>query len=154
MNFSKLNPSDRRILIAAFVAVIGGLASIIDRWGFGGIVGGIAALGAVLVVLQPQLAPAMKLPAPKATLLLGLGAVAGLGFLVSALQYIGFVLDVTRIFTLLFDIGLVAAIALAYFTWLAYQAAAGKMGAPASATAAAPAPAAAAPADTGTMPDA
>ena len=119
---SKLSASDRRILIAALVVVVGGVVSIIDRWGIGGILGGLAGLGAVLVVLQPQMMPTMKLPAPKATSLLVLGGIAAVGFVLSALQYFAFVLDI-RPFTILFDIALVAAIALLYFAWQAYQAA-------------------------------
>ena len=66
MDMSKLSASDRRILITAVIVVIGGVVSIIDRWGIGGILGGLAGLGAALVVLQPQLMPTMRLPAPKA----------------------------------------------------------------------------------------
>jgi hypothetical protein len=122
MDMSKLSASDRRIFIAALVVVVGGVVSIIDRWGIGGILGGLAGLGAALVVLQPQMMPAMKLPAPKATSLLVLGGIAAVGFVLSALQYIGFVFDI-RPFTILFDIALVAAIVLFYFAWQAYQAA-------------------------------
>ena len=122
MDMSKLSASDRRIFITAVVVVVGGVVSIIDRWGIGGILGGLAGLGAALVVFQPQMAPTMKLPAPKATTLLVLGAVAAIGFLLSALQYIGFVFDI-RLYTILFDIALVAAIVLFYFAWQEYQAA-------------------------------
>lgn len=122
MDMSKLSASDRRIFIAAVVVVVGGVVSIIDRWGIGGIVGGLAGLGAALVVLQPQMMPTMKLPAPKATSLLVLGGIAAVGFVLSALQYFAFVIDI-RPFTILFDIALVAAIALLYFTWQEYQAA-------------------------------
>ena len=122
MDMSKLSASDRRIFIAAVVVVLGGVVSIIDRWGIGGILGGLAGLGAALVVLQPQMMPAMKLPAPKATSLLVLGGIAAVGFVLSALQYFPYVIDL-RPFTILFDIALVAAIALAYFAWQAYQAA-------------------------------
>jgi len=135
MDFSKLSATDKRILIAALVVVVGGLISIVDRWGIGGIVGGLAGLAAAGVILQPQLAPTMKLPAPRGTVLVVLGAVAALGFIVSALQYIGYVLEVTRIYTILFDIGLVAAIVLAYFCWLEYKGAQGAAPAPPGAAA-------------------
>jgi hypothetical protein len=138
MDMSKLSASDRRIFITAVVVVLGGIVSIIDRWGIGGILGGLAGLGAALVVLQPQLMPTMKLPAPKATSLLVLGGIAAIGFLLSALQYIGFVFDI-RLYTILFDIALVAAIVLAYFAWIEYQAAS-KGGAPAAPSAPASSP--------------
>jgi hypothetical protein len=122
MDFSKLSAADKRILIAAALVVVGGIVSIVDNWGVGGIVGGLAGLGAAFVVLQPQVAPTMQIPTPKPTLLLVLGAVAALGFVVSALQWYDDLLRVTRVFNLLFDIGLVAAIALAYFAWAGYKA--------------------------------
>jgi hypothetical protein len=121
MDMSKLSAGDRRILITAVIVVIGGIVAIMDRWGIGAILGGLAGLGAALVVLQPQMMPTMKLPAPRATSLLVLGGIAAVGFVLSALQYIGFVFDL-RIMTILFDIGLVAAIALLYFAWTEYQA--------------------------------
>lgn len=133
MDISKLSAADKRMFFAAIGVLIGGVVSIIDRWGIGGIVGGLAGLGAIFVLLQPQLQPAMKLPAPKATLMLGLGLVAAGGFVLSALQYISYVFD-PRIYTVLFDLGLVAALVLAYFAWQGYKATQG--------TAAAAAPAA------------
>jgi hypothetical protein len=130
MDMSKLSAGDRRILITAVIVVVGGIVAILDRWGVGGIVGGLAGLGAVLVILQPQLMPTVQLPAPRATTLLVLGGIAAVGFVLSALQWFSYVLDV-RLMTILFDIGLVAAIALLYFTWTEYQAASGA-GAPAA----------------------
>jgi hypothetical protein len=120
--FAKLDSSDKRIVIASIGVMIGGVVSIIDSWGVGGILGGIAGLGAAYVVLQPQLSPAMKMPAPKATLLLGLGGIAALGFILSALQWFEYFTNIGRIYTLLFDLGLVSAIVLAYFAWMGYQA--------------------------------
>lgn len=135
MDMSKLSASDRRILIAAVIVVIGGVVAIMDRWGIAAIIGGLAGLGAVLVILQPQMMPTMKLPAPKATSLLVLGGIAAVGFVLSALQWINYVFEI-RIMTILFDIGLVASIALVYFAWLEYQAS----GAGAASASAPPAP--------------
>ena len=132
MDMSKLSASDRRILITAVIVVIGGVVSIIDRWGIGGILGGLAGLGAALVVLQPQLMPTMRLPAPKATSLLVLGGIAAVGFVLSALQWLNYVFDV-RLYTILFDIGLIAALALLYFAWMEYQGSTSSSAPPASA---------------------
>jgi hypothetical protein len=132
MDMSKLTTADKRILIAGVVVLVGGLVSIIDAWGIGGIVGGLAALGVVAVILQPQLSPAMKLPAPKATLLFGLGAVAAIGFIVSALQYIEYLYNFGRLYTLLFEVGVVASVVLAYLTWMNYKAHGGMAAAPAT----------------------
>lgn len=134
MDMSKLDSADKRILIASVGVIIGGIISVIDLWGIGGTIGLLAGLGAAGVVLQPQLAPSMKLPAPKATTLVVLGAIAAGGFVLSAVQYLSYALDVTRIYTILFDLGLVSAIVLLYFTWLGYKAG--------QTTSAAPAPAA------------
>jgi hypothetical protein len=133
MDMSKLSASDRRILITAVIVVLGGIVGIVDRWGLFAIIGGLAGLGAVLVVLQPQLMPTMQMPVPKATALLVLGVVAALGFVIAALGYVSYVLDVMRIMSILFDIGLIASIALAYFAWMEYQGSMGSAGAAASA---------------------
>jgi len=130
MDMSKLSSADKRILYASIGVMVGGVASIIDSWGVGGILGGIAGLGAAFVVLQPQLSPAMKLPAPKATSLLALGAIAGIGFILSALQWFEYFLNIGRVYTLLFDLGLVSALILAYLTWMGYQADKGAAGPP------------------------
>lgn len=134
MDMSKLDSADKRILIASVGVIIGGIISVIDLWGIGGTIGLLAGLGAAGVVLQPQLAPSMKLPAPKATTLVVLGAIAAGGFVLSAVQYLSYALDVTRIYTILFDLGLVSAIVLLYFTWLGYKAGQTTSAAPAPAT--------------------
>ena len=121
MDFSKLSATDKRLLICAAGVIVGGVVGIIDAWGIGATIGLLAGLAAAAVVLQPQLAPTMQLPAPKATSLLVLGAIAAIGFVLSALTYLSYVTAVTRIYSLLFDVGLVASIALLYFAWLGYQ---------------------------------
>lgn len=122
MDLSKLSAADKRILFAAIGVVIGGIVGIIDVWGFGSNIGLIAGLAAIAVLLQPQLAPAMKLPAPKATLLLACGGIAAGGFALAILTYLSFALDITRIYTILFDLGFAAALALLWFTWTDYKA--------------------------------
>ena len=121
MDFSKLSSADKRLLICAAGVILGGIVGILDAWGIGATIGLLAGIAAAAVVLQPQLAPTMQLPAPKATLLLVLGAIAAIGFVLSALTYFSYVVEITRIYTILFDLGLVAAIALLYFAWLGYQ---------------------------------
>ena len=121
MDFSKLSAADKRLLICVAGVILGGIVGIIDAWGIGATIGLLAGLAAAAVILQPQLAPTMQLPAPKATSLIVLAAIAAIGFALSALTYLSYVLSVTRIYSILFDIGLVAAIALLYFAWLGYQ---------------------------------
>jgi hypothetical protein len=122
MDISKLSAADKRILYAAIGVIIGGVVGIIDRWGFGGTLGLLGGLAAAAVVLLPQIAPAVKLPAAKSLVLLVCGAVAAGGFGLAVLQYLGYALDVTRIYTILFDLGLVAAIVLLWLTWTGYKA--------------------------------
>ena len=123
MDLSKLSASDKRILYAAFGVIIGGVVGILDVWGIGSTVGLIAGLAAAFVVLQPQLAPTVKLPAPKPTTLLVCGAIAAGGFALSFLTYLKYANDITRIYTILFDLGFAAALVLLWFTWTAYKAA-------------------------------
>jgi|SoiMethySBSTD1v2_1073268.scaffolds.fasta_scaffold403173_2 hypothetical protein len=121
MDLSKLSAADKRILYAAIGVVIGGIIGIIDVWGIGATIGLLAGLAAIFVLLQPQVAPTVKLPAPKATLLFACGAIAAAGFVLSALVWLPYVLDVTRIYSLLFDLGLVSALILGWLTWMQYK---------------------------------
>jgi hypothetical protein len=122
MDMSKLSASDKRILYASIGVIIGGVVGIIDVWGFGSNIGLLAGIAAAVVVLLPQLAPTAKLPAAKGLVLLVCGAVAAGGFALSILTWLSYALDVTRIYTILFDLGFVAALLLLWFTWTAYKA--------------------------------
>ena len=122
MDFSKLSASDKRILIAAAVVVVTGLTSVTDKWGAGVIIGLLAGLAAIAVVLLPQMSPGTKLPAPKGLSLLVLGIAATAGFALSALTYLDHVVLFNRLYSLLFDAGLVASVVLLWFGWVAYQA--------------------------------
>src|SRR6186997_40189 len=122
MDISKLSAADKRILYASIGVIIGGIVGIIDRWGFGGTIGLLGGLAAAVVVLLPQLAPSMKLPAARSVVLLGAGIAAAGGMGLAVLTYLGYALDITRIYTILFDLGFVSALVLLWLTWTAYQA--------------------------------
>ena len=125
MNFSSLNASDRRLVITAAIAALMALLSFFDPSGDWGTTVGlslIAALAAIAVVLWPQLSPNSALPVPRGLSLLVLGAVTAAGFVIAALVYLSFVFRI-NLFSILFDVGLVASLALLYFAWLEYQAA-------------------------------
>jgi len=144
MNFSSLNASDRRIVITAAIAALMALLSFFDPSGDWGTTVGlslIAALAAIAVVLWPQLSPNSALPVPRGLSLLVLGAVTAAGFVIAALVYLSFVFRI-NLFSILFDVGLVASLALLYFAWLEYQAApkAAAPAAPAAQTSAPPRP--------------
>ena len=141
MNFSSLNASDRRIVITAAIAALMALLSFFDPSGDWGTTVGlslIAALAAIAVVLWPQLSPNSALPVPRGLSLLVLGAVTAAGFVIAALVYLSFVFRI-NLFSILFDVGLVASLALLYFAWLEYQAAP-KAAAPAAPTSTPPPP--------------
>lgn len=125
MNFSSLSASDRRLVITAAIAALMALLSFFDPTGGWGMTVGIsliAALAAIAVVLWPQLSPNSALPVPRGLSLLVLGAVTAAGFVIAALVYLSYVVSI-NLFSILFDVGLVASLALLYFAWLEYQAA-------------------------------
>jgi hypothetical protein len=125
MNFSSLSMSDKRTLVLGAIVAIAGLLSFMDpsgSWGVVVVIGILGGLLAVYVAVQPQMAPTMKLPATKGMLLLVAGAAAALGFVIAGLTWISYMIDITRVFSIIFDIGFVAALLLAWFGWVAYQA--------------------------------
>ena len=121
MDLSKLSAADKRILYAAVGVIVGGIVGIIDAWGIFATLGLLGGLAAAFIVLQPQLAPSVKLPMPRATALFAAGAIAAGGFALAILTYLRYALDLGRIYTLLFDLGFIAALALAWFTWAEYK---------------------------------
>lgn len=144
MDISKLSAADKRILYAGAAVAISSLISFLDPSGSWGPIMGIsllAGLGIAYVVVQPQMQPAMKLPASKAILLLGLGVAALAGYLLSALNYlkyfIGHLIDP---FELVFIAGGLAAAYVAWTGWVAYKAQQGKAAPPAPPAAPPPPP--------------
>jgi uncharacterized membrane protein YqjE len=124
MNVSTLSANDRLAAIAAAIVIITGLISIANDWGalvFLSLAAGVIAL---FVVLQPQIAPAVNLPMTKGVLLLAMGAVSTLVLLVVALQWIDYILTppILVFDTIQYFIGVIAAIALLFAGWRAYQA--------------------------------
>lgn len=122
--FANLSANDRLAAIAAVVVIITGLISIATAWGPLVFLSLAAGVGALFVVLQPQIAPAVKLPMTKGVLLLGLGAIATVVLLVVALVWIDYILTppIFVLDTIQFFIGVVAAVVLLYAGWRAYQA--------------------------------
>lgn len=124
MNFSALSANDRLAAIAAAIVVITGLISLAQQWGalvFLSLAAGVVAL---FVVLQPQIAPAVKLPMTKGVLLLGMGVISTVVLLVVALRWIDYILT-PPIFvfdTIQYFIGVIAAIVLLFAGWRAYRA--------------------------------
>ena len=141
MDFSKLGSNDRMALGAGIVVAVTALISIANNWGLIMVVSLLAGLAAAYVVLQPQLAPAMRLPATKGMLLLGAGVVAVIATGLTAVDWMSWILGHLISFdTIQFIVGLIAAVALLYAGWMAYSA---ERGAPAPVAPAAPEPPAA-----------
>jgi hypothetical protein len=122
MDFSKLGSNDRMALAAGAIVAITGLISIANNWGLIMVVSLLAGLAAVYIVLQPQLAPAMKMPVSKGMALLGAGAVATVATGLTAVDWMGWILDHLLTFdTIQFIVGLIAAVVLLYAGWMAYS---------------------------------
>ena len=126
MNLASLSARDRQILVAGAVIAITALISFIDPagdWGGVMLVSVLAGLGAAYVALQPQVAPAMKLPATKGLSLLVLGAAATAASAIAVLSYIWYVIaNLLDVYELIFLAGLVASIYLLSLGWAAYNA--------------------------------
>jgi hypothetical protein len=124
MNVSTLSANDRLAAIAAAVVIITGLISLVNDWGAVVFLSLAAGVVALFVVLQPQIAPAVKLPMTKGVLLLAMGAIATLVLVVVAFQWMDYILT-PPIFvfdTIQYFVGLIAAIVLLFAGWRAYQA--------------------------------
>ena len=141
MNFSSLSANDRLAAGAAVVVVITGFISLAQAWGILVAVSLLAAAGVLFVVLQPQVAPAVKLPMAKGMLMLALGAVSVVVLVIVALTWIDYILT-PPIFvfdTIQYFIGLIAAAVMLFAGWREYQAGAGA-GSPAAPPPPPPAP--------------
>jgi hypothetical protein len=126
MRFRTLGAGDQRILIAGAVVAITALISFVDpagSWGGIMIVSVLAGVAAAFVAVQPQVAPAMRLPMTKGLSLLVLGAAATAASLIALVSYLGYVFKyLTDIYVLIFLVGLVASIFLLWIGWRAYKA--------------------------------
>ena len=134
MNFRTMAAADQQVLVAGAVIAITALISFLDpagSWGGIMIVSVLAGVVAAYVAVQPQVAPAMRLPMTKGLSLLVLGAAATAASLIALLSYVGYVFKyLTDIYVLLFMVGLVASIFLLWIGWRAYKAESGASTAP------------------------
>jgi hypothetical protein len=130
--FSALTGNDRTAAVAAVVALITGVISLANAWGVLMVIPILAAIGVLGIVFQANIAPGVKLPMTKGTLLLALGAAAAVIWILVTIQWIGYILT-PPIFvfdSIQFIVGLVAAIVMAFAGWRAYQAERGASAAP------------------------
>jgi hypothetical protein len=123
MNFSALAAADRNNVILGAIVVVTGVLSFLDptgSWGAVVLLGIIGGFLAGFVSLQAQVAPTMKLPAARGIVLLIAGLLAAGGFVLGGLTYLSYVFSI-RIFSIIFDVGLIASLVLLWFGWQAYQ---------------------------------
>jgi len=123
MNFSMLGAGDRNIVILGAIVVVTGVLSFLDpsgSWGAVVVLGIIGGLLAAFVSLQAQIAPSVKLPTTRGMALLIAGLLAAGGFVLAGLTYLSYVFSI-RIFSIIFDIGLIASLVLLWLGWQAYQ---------------------------------
>lgn len=122
MNVSNLAANDRTALIAGVIVAVSGLISVANNWGVFMVLSLLAGLAAAFIVLQPQIAPATKLPAPKGLSLLAAGGVATLASGLTAIDWLSWIFEHLISFdTIQFIVGLVAAVVLLYIGWLEYS---------------------------------
>ena len=129
MDFSKLSSNERMAAFASAVVLVLGIVSLVNDWGSLLIVPVLAALIVLGGILLPQLAPTVKLPAPKALVMLLGGAAAALFWVIAAISWLDWIFGHLGAFdTLQFLVGLVASLLMAWAGWKAYQAAGGSVG--------------------------
>ena len=93
MDLSKLSQNDRITLGAAAVVAVTALLSISNAWGALMFLSLAAGVGAIAVILQPMLAPTVKLPVTKAQALVGLGGVATVATGLTALNWLEWIIE-------------------------------------------------------------
>lgn len=122
MDFSKLSSADKQVVYAAAAVVLLAIVALVRAWGglvFLPLLGG---LGALAVVFMPQMSPTTRLPGSRGSLLLISGAVAGVFWLLAALAWLDYIFgNLVRFDTILFLLGLAAALWLAWLCWQAFQ---------------------------------
>ena len=122
MDLSRLSSSERMAVYASAVVVITGFLSVAWSWGTLMLLAAVAGLVVLGGILLPQLSPNTNLPAPKGLVMLGGGIVAAAVFVITAIDWIGWIGDHLATFdTLQFLVGLVASLVMAWAGWRAYQ---------------------------------
>lgn len=123
MDLSKLSQNDRITLGAAATVALTALLSISNAWGALMFLSLAAGVGAIAVILQPMLAPTVKLPVTKVQALVGLGGVATVATGLTALNWLEWIIEYPGEFdTIQFVVGFAAAIVLLVISFQAFKA--------------------------------
>lgn len=127
MDFSKLGQNEKLAVYGAIAVIIGGLVGL-GAAGFG-FLAVAAAVGVLVVAFLPQFSPQTSLPGSKGSLLLLLGAVAGvilvLGLL-NVLSALGILLQHAFVATLFYLVAVAGGVLMAWAGWQEFQAEGGK----------------------------
>ena len=127
MSFSGMAAAERNALISAVVVVITALISLGWSWGALMIVTLLAGAGALFVLYQPRMAPAMALPGSKGSLVAALGIAATVATALTALYWLGYITAyLASLDTLIFLAGLIASVVLAWSGWQILKSEGGK----------------------------
>ena len=139
MNFSKLSSNEKLAVYGAVAAIIGAFLS----FGGGGSFGVLTGVAMLVIIFLPQLSPTTQLPGSKGSLMLIVGAVAGIGALLALLAWLPYLGLFGGVFIGLL-LGIVGGLLMGWASWMEFQSEGGKfvLGMPASTStpAAPPAP--------------
>ena len=128
MDLSKLSANERLAVFAGAIVVVSGVISLINNWGtlmLVALLAGAVVLGGLLI---PVLSPGTNLPAPRGLVMLGGGVVAAVSYVVTAIDWLGWIgANIASFDAIQFIIGLAASLVLAWTGWRAYQES-GRMG--------------------------
>src|SRR5688572_12283120 len=139
VDFSKLNQDDKTAALASAVLVVAGLIAATTYTTYAMTCPAFpAAVGMLFVALQPQTAPAVKLPGSKGSLMVVLGGVAGVIMALALLTTLGFIFVAFGFADILFLAAILAGLTMAWTGWTAFQAEGGKFQIGTSSAAAAP----------------
>ena len=131
MDLSKLTSNERTAVVLSAIVVVTGIISVANEWGallFLAVLAGLLVLAGILL---PQASPGTKLPTSTGVIILGGGVVAAVSFLISAVDWIGWIGEHLAEFdTLQFLVGLVASLVLVWVGWRAYSEAGSTASAP------------------------
>jgi hypothetical protein len=143
-----LTATEKQIAGAAAVVVILSVYALFALWGGFMFVTLLAGLAGLVILFLPQIAPNMKAPGSKGSLLMVSGVLAALFWLFAFLRWLSYIFANLNFDTLLFLVGFAASLYFGWLCWQAFQAEGGKfqfgntdMGTSSGTAAAAPPPA-------------
>ncbi len=127
MDFSKLNRNELTAALASAVLIVAGLVAATTYTAYAITwLAILAAVGMLFVILQPQIAPSVKLPGSKGSFMVLFGGIAGVIMVIALLVTLGFIFVAFGFADVLFLTAIVAGITMAWTGWQSFQAEGGK----------------------------